>query len=56
MKEKRTECLGCFECCKATYIGDGGYMCDVSDEIVIDDFEPTDNYFSCDGKNFQREV
>lgn len=33
-----------------TYDGDGGYWCLEMSKLVMDDFEPTDDYFCCGGK------
>lgn len=50
---ENNEALGCFNCSRATYIGDGGYMCDKHDKIVIDGWEATDNFMCCDGKDYK---
>ncbi len=42
----------CFECENAIYIGEGGYLCDVHQEVVIDDFAPTEDFNKCNGKKF----
>lgn len=53
MKRRHRECRrNCYFCDNCTYIGDGGYMCDVDNSIVIDDWEPTEDFFSCFGKEF----
>jgi len=43
----------CHLCDHCIYIGDGDYICDESNDIVIADWEPTDDYFSCLGKSFE---
>ena len=48
-----SDALGCFNCGRATYIGDGGYMCDKHDKIVIDDWEATDDFMCCDGNDYK---
>ena len=44
----------CFECACAMYIGEGGFMCDEYNEVVIDDFAPTDEFYKCNGKKFAK--
>ena len=38
--------INCFNCANCTYLSEGGYMCDINNDIVIDDFEPTDEFYS----------
>lgn len=38
------ECIGCDDC---MYIGDGDSICDKTYKLVLDDWEPTDNYGNC---------
>ena len=48
-----TTMINCFNCEHCTYVGEGGYMCDMTTEIVIDEFiMPTEEFFSCEGKEF----
>lgn len=42
----------CHFCENCIYIGEGDYMCDENHDFVIEDWEPTDDYFSCNGKHF----
>lgn len=51
MKNKKCNCEICEHC---IYIGEGGYMCEMNNDIVIDDFEPTADFYSCKGKNYER--
>lgn len=40
-------CLNCDNC---VYICEGDFICDVDEPVlVIDDWEPTDSYFCCNG-------
>ena len=43
----------CADCKHCIYSCNGGYICDLTDEIVIIDFLPTEHY--CDGKDFEDE-
>lgn len=43
----------CYSCDNCVYIGEGDHMCDVNNMLVLDDFMPTDNYFWCDGDEFE---
>jgi hypothetical protein len=47
-----TKNINCFNCANCTYLSEGGYMCDINNDIVIDDFEPTDEFYSCKGRSF----
>ena len=42
----------CFECDKCQYIGDGDHLCEVSMTLVTDDWEVTDDFYHCGGKEF----
>lgn len=42
----------CHNCEHCIYIGEGDYICDENNEIVIEDWMPTDDYFWCNGKSF----
>ena len=55
MEKKNTleNIICCFNCGRATYIGDGGYMCDKHDKIVIDEWEATGDFMCCDGKDYK---
>lgn len=47
--KSRKQCEKCGNC---NYVGEGGFLCDVHMEIVIDDFAPTFEYLCCGGKDF----
>ena len=42
----------CHNCENFIYVGDKGYICDVNNTIVVEDWEPTDAYFYCKGESF----
>ena len=42
----------CFECANCQYIGEGDHICDVSMDIIVDEWEPTDMFYHCGGKEF----
>lgn len=48
----RRRCDNCGEC---TYVGDGGYWCMEHCKLVMDDFEPTEDYFVCGGKSWEQQ-
>lgn len=50
MPPKRKDCYACEHC---VYLGDGGYMCDLTNDIVIEDWQPDDAFYRCDGKKFE---
>ena len=42
----------CFECDHCQYIGEGDHICDVNMEIIVCEWEPTDMFYHCGGKEF----
>ena len=42
----------CFECANCQYIGEGDHICDVNMEIIVCEWEPTDMFYHCGGKEF----
>lgn len=43
-------------CDHCIYIGEGDSICDIEDpKIVLDDWEPTDDYFWCGGSCFVKK-
>lgn len=58
--EDRTPCAfdpecdrNCYNCNKCTYLGEGGYMCEDSQDIVIELWDPTKKFNSCKGRRFE---
>lgn len=39
--------------CKYCVYANSGYICELSGDIVILDFTPTEFYYSCGGKDFE---
>lgn len=55
-KRKHPECeRNCYNCAKCTYLSEGGYMCDDSQDIVIELWEPTEKFNSCKGRRWVSE-
>ncbi len=56
-KHKKAEHQGCdrncYNCNNCEYVGEGGYMCSMSNDIVIEDWQPTEDFNSCKGKDFE---
>lgn len=44
----------CYNCNNCTYIGEGGYLCCMNNDIVIEDWQPTEDFNSCNGKEFEQ--
>ena len=42
----------CFNCENCLYIGEGDSICDFSFALVLDDWEPTDEFMICAGKDW----
>lgn len=53
-KSNTPECdRNCYNCNYCEYICEGDYMCSMSNDIVIEDWEPTGDFNSCKGKGFE---
>ncbi len=46
------EAPSCHTCEHCVYIGEGGHMCDLTNSIVLDDWEPTDDFLECRGEDY----
>lgn len=44
----------CHNCGHCIYVGEGGYICDMSNDLVIVDWQPTDEFMYCDGEDFEK--
>lgn len=51
MSHNKTQ-TGCQDCDNCMYLEEGDSMCDVNDKIILEDWIPTDDYFWCNGKEF----
>ncbi len=49
MLNENETCCGCENC---VYIGEGDCLCDVHQTIVLAAWEPTDEFYICEGKDF----
>ena len=45
-------CINCEHC---LYLGDGGHVCDVTYDTVLEDWTPTEYYMECGGKQYEEE-
>lgn len=57
-KRKHNKChpdcdRNCYNCNNCEYIGEGGYMCSMNNDIIIEDWQPTEDFNSCNGKDFE---
>lgn len=53
-KKPEMETKNCFLCDNCIYVGEGGYICSMTTELIIDEFiMPTEEFYSCDGKDFE---
>ena len=53
MRKKKTSNPGndgCYDCDNCCYIGEGDYICDIHGEIVMCEWEPTKDFYCCEGK------
>jgi hypothetical protein len=51
-KHLNPEQKNCYYCEHCIYLGEGGYMCGMNNDIVIEDWQPTEDFNSCKGKEF----
>lgn len=42
----------CYNCANCIYISNGDYLCSMSNDIVIEDWAPVEDFYSCKGKDF----
>lgn len=57
MKKKKDEeikiCLNCSHC---IYIGEGDYICDADEPIIVmEEHQPNDNYWYCAGCDWEED-
>lgn len=52
-KKSEMELRNCFNCEHRTYIGEGDHICDMSNDIVIEDWMPADDFYQCNGKYYE---
>lgn len=45
----------CYSCEHCLYLGDGGYLCDMWLAIVVEDHEPTDDFYMCKGEDYLKK-
>ena len=50
-----TERINCFNCSHCMYIGEGDYLCDVTQDVVISNWTPAEDFYACGGKDFDYE-
>ena len=51
-KRPMTKEVRCDSCSHCIYVGEGGYICDLNNEIVIEDWIPTEEYYNCEGVSY----
>ncbi len=54
MRDRRNR-YDCFNCSHCIYIGEGDHICDMSNDVIVEDWEPTEDFFQCKGKDFDYE-
>lgn len=53
MSKCQKDCLKCDECIP---IGEGDHICGVNNSLIIDEYEPTENYLWCqNAEDFKNE-
>ena len=48
-----TSMINCFNCAHCLYLEEGDHICDMTNEIVIEDWTPADDFYQCKGKDFE---
>lgn len=45
--------INCFNCGHCIYIGEGDYICGMSNDVILEEFAMlTDEFYQCDGKDY----
>ena len=52
-KKSEMELRNCFNCEHCTYIGEGDHICDMTNDVVVEDWMPADDFYACNGKDFK---
>lgn len=52
-RKPMTKQINCFNCNHCIYIGEGDHICDMTNDIVTDDWQPTEDFYQCEGKDFE---
>lgn len=52
-RKSEMEQRNCYNCGHCVYIGEGDYICDMSHGIVMEDWIPADDFYSCEGKDYE---
>lgn len=42
----------CYNCDNCLYVGEGGYICSQHNAIVLEEWQPTNQFCICEGKDF----
>lgn len=42
----------CLDCDHCIYLGEGDHLCDLVDKFITEDWEPTEMFYNCMGKEF----
>lgn len=43
----------CMTCTNCIPIGEGDHICDMTNDLVLVEYEPSEDYFSCGGKYYE---
>ena len=52
-RKSRNDNRSCENCGNCIPLGEGDHLCDVNDTMVIEEYQPTDNYIWCGGKQWR---
>ena len=44
--------IDCSTCDNCICLGEGNHYCEVNESLVLDEYEPTDDYCWCDGEYY----
>ena len=54
-KDRRSTCGRCEVCDECIALGDGDFMCDIKNVLVINAYTPTDSYSLCEKGGAENE-
>ena len=55
-QKKKKPPKACVNCEHCLYLCDGGHACDITYDIVLEDWEPTEYYMECGGKHYEEST
>lgn len=55
-KKKKNQPKACINCEHCIYLGEGGHVCDITYDTVLEDWIPTEYYMECGGRQYEKST